>query len=164
MAGSRCCWLCLQTSAPERVGTIIFYTGTPGTPSSLAFPAQLGNLADVRRLSCGMFPRRLAKSISQGIACGLSHMHYHSIIHRDLKPQNVLIGTDDVGVLIPRIADFGWARSMRDAAGGASQPPSGEHDADQLEADTQMQVPHKRLLTPMVALQVWVWGRAVGIG
>ena len=46
--------------------------------------------------------------------------------------------------------------------GDASQPR--EHDANQLEADTQMQVPHKRLLTPMVALQVWAWGRAVGIG
>ena len=46
--------------------------------------------------------------------------------------------------------------------GDASQPR--EHDANQLEADTQMQVPHKRLLKPMVALQVWVWGRAVGIG
>ena len=33
--------------------------------------------------------------------------------------------------------------------GDASQPR--EHDAIQLEADTQMQVPHKRLLTPMVA-------------
>ena len=31
-------------------------------------------------------------------------------------------------------------------------------------ADTQMQVPHKRLLKPMAALQVWVWGWAVGIG
>ena len=86
---------------------------------------QLGNLADVRRLSCGMFPRRLAKSISQGIARGLNHLHDHDIIHRDLKPQNVLMGTDDGGVLIPRIADFGWARSVRDVAGGASQPPSG---------------------------------------
>ena len=33
--------------------------------------------------------------------------------------------------------------------GDASQPR--EHDANQLEADTQTQVPHKRLLTPMVA-------------
>ena len=55
--------------------------------------------------------------------------------------------------------------AMRDAAGGASQPPSGEHDAHQLEADTQMQVPHKRLLTPMVAPpSVGLGGRAVGIG
>ena len=75
----------------------LFYTGTPRTPSSLAFPVQLGNLADVRRLSCGMFPRPLAKSISRGIACGLRHMHDHHIFHRDLKPQNALMGTAQRG-------------------------------------------------------------------
>ena len=103
----------------------LFYTGAQGTPSSLAFPAQLGDLEQVRRLSKGMFQRRLAKPLSQGIARGLNHMHENYVIHRDLKPQNVLIGTNDFGVLSPRIADFGWARSTRDAAGGASQPPSG---------------------------------------
>ena len=125
MAGSRCWWPVYRHPYPSVLAPL-FYTGTPETPSSLAFPVQLGDLAHARRLSCGMFPRPLAKSISRGIACGLSHMHDHYIIHRDLKPQNVLIGTNDVGVLIPRIADCGWARSMRDAAGGASQPPSGD--------------------------------------
>ena len=53
--------------------------------------------------------------------------------------------------------------AMRDAyRGDASQPR--EHAANQLEADTQMQVPHKRLLTPMVAPPDVGLGRAVGIG
>ena len=36
-----------------------------------------------------------------------------------------MMGANAVGVLIPRIADFGWARPIREAAGGAYQPPIG---------------------------------------
>ena len=39
---------------------------------------------------------------------------------------------------------------MQEAYRGAASQPR-EHDANQLEADTQMQVPHKRLLKPMAA-------------
>ena len=107
----------------------LFFTGPKPNPSSLAFPVLLGSLEDLRKGSSGMFPKHLAKSIARGIAHGLSHMHEHSFIHRDLKAQNVLMGVDDAGILTPRIADFGWSRSLSEMNGeGASKPPLKTHD------------------------------------
>ncbi len=45
--------------------------------------------------------------IASGILAGLAHLHQNGILHRDLKPENILLEEGDV----PRIADFGLARS-----------------------------------------------------
>ncbi|XP_010469657.1 PREDICTED: leucine-rich repeat receptor-like serine/threonine/tyrosine-protein kinase SOBIR1 isoform X1 [Camelina sativa] len=60
-----------------------------------------------------MWPAR--HKIALGIAAGLEYLHMDHkprIIHRDLKPANVLLDDD----MEARIADFGLAKSMPDAA------------------------------------------------
>ncbi|MGE0142922.1 MAG: protein kinase [Planctomycetota bacterium] len=46
------------------------------------------------------------------IADAIQHAHRRGVIHRDLKPGNLLVGRDGV----PKIVDFGIARSDEDAA------------------------------------------------
>ncbi|EOA29137.1 hypothetical protein CARUB_v10025406mg [Capsella rubella] len=60
-----------------------------------------------------MWPAR--HKIALGIAAGLEYLHMDHkprIIHRDLKPANILLDDD----MEARIADFGLAKSMPDAA------------------------------------------------
>jgi serine/threonine protein kinase len=52
-----------------------------------------------------------------GIAKGLAAIHAQGIIHRDLKPANVLMDRKD-GVWVPKITDFGLARSSRSVSLG----------------------------------------------
>lgn len=53
--------------------------------------------------------QRLA--LFQKICEAVAHAHLKSVVHRDLKPQNILV-IDEGGVAIPKIIDFGIAKSM----------------------------------------------------
>jgi len=55
-------------------------------------------------------PLRQGLEIGLGIAKGLAAIHEQNIVHGDLKPANVLMDRKD-GQWIPKIADFGLARS-----------------------------------------------------
>jgi serine/threonine protein kinase len=55
-------------------------------------------------------PLRQGIEIGLGIAKGLAAIHEQNIVHGDLKPANVLMDRKD-GQWIPKIADFGLARS-----------------------------------------------------
>jgi eukaryotic-like serine/threonine-protein kinase len=44
------------------------------------------------------------------VADGLRLAHQHSIIHRDIKPENILIATDALGRIQPKLLDFGIAK------------------------------------------------------
>jgi TPR repeat protein/serine/threonine protein kinase len=55
-------------------------------------------------------PLTLAMQVGCGIAKGLAAIHSQGIVHRDLKPANVLMDRKD-GQWVPKIADFGLARS-----------------------------------------------------
>ena len=52
------------------------------------------------------------------LARGLKAMRKAQLIHRDLKPQNLLLSSDDMKAEL-KIADFGFARYIRDSEGMA---------------------------------------------
>jgi serine/threonine protein kinase len=43
----------------------------------------------------------------------IQHAHQKGIIHRDIKPSNVLVTQQD-GVLVPKVIDFGIAKATTD--------------------------------------------------
>ena len=70
-----------------------------------------GSLADWIRKNQGCAPTPFAAiEMTKGILAGLAHLHSKSVIHRDLKPENILLQDE-----IPRIADFGIARMIKDS-------------------------------------------------
>jgi serine/threonine-protein kinase len=46
------------------------------------------------------------------VAHALSSAHNKGIVHRDLKPDNIIVVTDETGVLVPKIVDFGIAKLL----------------------------------------------------
>jgi formylglycine-generating enzyme required for sulfatase activity/serine/threonine protein kinase len=62
-------------------------------------------------------PAAQALHLAIGIAKGLAAIHAQGIIHRDLKPANVLMDRKD-DQWVPKIADFGLARSERSVSIG----------------------------------------------
>lgn len=70
-----------------------------------------GSLADWIGKHQGCAPSVFAAiEMTKGILSGLAHLHSKSVIHRDLKPENILLQGE-----IPRIADFGIARILKDS-------------------------------------------------
>ena len=47
---------------------------------------------------------------------GLNDLHQRGLVHRDLKPENILLRKDN-GILIPKLVDFGLARSYEKHGG-----------------------------------------------
>ena len=65
----------------------------------------------------GPLPPVWATSLAARIADGLGHAHRRGVVHRDLKPDNVLVTMSGV----PKIADFGLAKRVVAADGGAGR-------------------------------------------
>ncbi|MGZ3443698.1 MAG: serine/threonine-protein kinase, partial [Polyangia bacterium] len=55
-------------------------------------------------------PRRAA-DIGTRLAWGLHAAHKAGVIHRDLKPSNILLSPDDESIEVPKIIDFGLAKT-----------------------------------------------------
>jgi serine/threonine protein kinase len=53
------------------------------------------------------------------ICQAVQHAHQKGIIHRDLKPTNILIAADDDGRPVPKVIDFGVAKSHGATTHGA---------------------------------------------
>jgi formylglycine-generating enzyme required for sulfatase activity/serine/threonine protein kinase len=62
-------------------------------------------------------PLTQALEVAIGIAKGLAAIHAQGIVHRDLKPNNVLMDRKD-DIWVPKITDFGLARSSRSVSLG----------------------------------------------
>ena len=63
------------------------------------------------------FNERLA--VFKRVCDAVQHAHQCGIIHRDLKPSNVLVVEVD-GALVPKVIDFGIAKSLEDPLGDSS--------------------------------------------
>jgi serine/threonine protein kinase len=57
-------------------------------------------------------PWREAADLALQIARALQHIHGLDIIHRDIKPANILIGTDQHGRRLAKLADLGLAKQL----------------------------------------------------
>jgi eukaryotic-like serine/threonine-protein kinase len=63
----------------------------------------------------GQQPLAAALRVLTQVAAGLQHTHDHGLIHGDVSPRNVLIREHDGTA---KLADFGLARALEDAAEG----------------------------------------------
>jgi WD40 repeat protein len=78
-----------------------------------------GTLAD--RLGTDPWPADAAARLAETLARAIDVAHRNGVVHRDLKPSNILLQHDSdgdpsaalVGV-VPKVADFGLARSIED--------------------------------------------------
>lgn len=71
-----------------------------------------GNLAEF--MQANTLNETQIDELVRGILRGLEHLHRHRIVHRDFKPANILISRDNRGRIIPKIADFGLSKLVRD--------------------------------------------------
>ncbi len=62
----------------------------------------------------GKFPIDRALRLARQIAAGLEAAHEAGVVHRDLKPANIMIGADDLALIM----DFGISASADEAASG----------------------------------------------
>jgi tetratricopeptide (TPR) repeat protein len=62
----------------------------------------------------GKFPIPRALRLARQIAAGMEAAHEAGVVHRDLKPANIMIGADDLALIM----DFGISASAADAASG----------------------------------------------
>ena len=56
------------------------------------------------------------KSLFMPVLAAVHEAHRAGIVHRDLKPENILLGRDAANQLIPKVADFGVAKVLDEAA------------------------------------------------
>src|SRR5262249_39356101 len=70
-------------------------------------------LSDI--IARGPIPPPQVAALGLEIAKGLARAHDFQVLHRDLKPENIVVCRDEQGRLtVPKLLDFGIARSMHD--------------------------------------------------
>ncbi len=73
-----------------------------------------GNLAELLKRTGALNLRRALRLLDRLLA-GVEHAHQAGIVHRDLKPFNVLLAKDSLNKFVPKISDFGLAKSYLQA-------------------------------------------------
>jgi len=63
----------------------------------------------------GKLTYRRAIRLMNRLLSGVAYAHRQGIIHRDLKPSNVLLHREHTGMYLPKISDFGLAKSFLNA-------------------------------------------------
>ncbi|MBX3443693.1 MAG: protein kinase [Planctomyces sp.] len=98
-----------------------------------------GTLAELR--ARGPIPLRESLRLMGQVADGLAAVHARGLLHRDIKPANILIGQDGV----PRLCDFGLAKSLGDPTIGESTgtysymaPEQARGDGDHVDPRTDL--------------------------
>lgn len=69
---------------------------------------------------CPLLPPREVVALIAESLVGLQYCHSKGYVHRDLKPENILLGKKD-GRNIPKLADFGFARSYEKYGGSITR-------------------------------------------
>jgi serine/threonine protein kinase len=62
-------------------------------------------------------PPRDAAQLTVTLSLAIEAAHQAGIVHRDLKPANVLLASGDTPLAVPKIADFGLAKTLDDDSG-----------------------------------------------
>lgn len=60
----------------------------------------------------GQLPASAAVALVVAVLRGVEHAHSRGIVHRDLKPANIFLAVEPDGLVIPKILDFGIAKSI----------------------------------------------------
>ncbi len=86
------------------------------TPSGLHFIAMellRGSTLSERIETHGPLPQPLILRIARAVLQVLHHGHRQGIVHRDLKPENIMLCEVDGEVDVPKVLDFGAAKTMK---------------------------------------------------
>jgi eukaryotic-like serine/threonine-protein kinase len=67
----------------------------------------------------GPLSLRRAMALLLPVMRGMAYVHACGVVHRDLKPENLFMHRDASGAAVPRVLDFGIARSIE----GEQDPP-----------------------------------------
>ena len=74
---------------------------------------KFGDLQQYQKRICNgqLMEEEQIKVIANKIAQGVNYLHESGIVHRDLKLENILVD-EKLGIVIPIITDFGFAKSV----------------------------------------------------
>ncbi len=73
-----------------------------------------GDLSNYIKTKAGPLPEPIARKFFFDLVSGLKCLVDSNLVHRDLKPQNLLLTSKDETVASLKIADFGFAREIKE--------------------------------------------------